>query len=305
MIAGIGALGRRWAGKGRRPFQRGNPVLALPAILLLATFYLLPNVLNLVLGFTDWNAFDQDIDFNGLDNFRRLASSGVLETAITTTLVFAVTVMVVQNLFGIGLALGLERTNRLNGILRTVFFIPVLISPVAAGYIFRGLLAPAGTVNGLLGGIVGEPVTIAWLGSREITLFVVALIQAWKGMGITMLIYLAGLAAIPREYEEAARVDGATGAQVVRRIKLPLLAPALTANLVLTLIGAIGAFDIILATTKGGPGRATAVINYVLYQQFSQGLFGMATAVNLVIFVMVLLASVPLIVYLRRREVQL
>jgi ABC-type sugar transport system permease subunit len=71
------------------------------------------------------------------------------------------------------------------------------------------------------------------------------------------------------------------------------------------MIGAIGAFDIILATTKGGPGRATAVINYVLYQQFSQGLFGMATAVNLVVFVMVLIASVPLIVYLRRREVQL
>jgi ABC-type sugar transport system permease subunit len=296
---------RRQTVLGPRPFRRANPVLALPAILLLAAFYLLPNALNLVLGFTDWNAFDEAIDFNGLDNFRRLASSGVLETAITTTLVFAVTVMVTQNLLGLALALGLERTNQVNGILRTVFFVPVLISPVAAGYIFRGLLAPGGTVNALLGTIAGEPVTVAWLGSREITLFVVALIQAWKGVGITMLIYLSGLAAIPGEYEEAARVDGANSRDVVRRIKLPLLAPALTANLVLTMIGAIGAFDIILATTKGGPGRATAVINYVLYQQFSQGLFGMATAVNLVVFVMVLIASVPLIVYLRRREVQL
>lgn len=301
----MGPLRRLWTGFGQRPFRRANPILALPAILLLAIFYLLPNLLNLVLGFTDWNAFRDPIRFVGLDNFRRLAATGVLGTAISTTLAFAVTVMVVQNVLGLGLALGLERTTRLNGLLRTIFFVPVLISPLAAGYIFRGLLAPSGTVNGLLGAAVGEPVTVAWLGSREFTLFVVALIQAWKGMGITMLIYLAGLASIPRELEEAARVDGANTRQVVTRIKVPLLAPALTANLVLTLIGAIGAFDIILSTTRGGPGRATAVINYVLYQQFAEGLFGMATAVNLVNFLMVLIASVPLIVYLRRREVQL
>jgi raffinose/stachyose/melibiose transport system permease protein len=289
----------------RRPFQRTHPILALPAVALLAVFYLLPNVLNLVLGFTDWNAVRDQIRFIGLENFERLTADDALGRAVGITLQFSIVTMVAQNLAALGLALALERTNRINGLFRTLFFLPVLISPLAAGFVFRGLLAPNGTVNGILSGISGQEFDFPWFGSIDLTIYVVALIQAWKGVGITMLIYVAGLLAIPHELEEAARVDGAGNLQVVSRIKLPLLAPALTANLVLTLIGAIGAFDVILATTRGGPGGSTAVINLVLYQYFAQGLFGMATAVNLVVFALVLLASVPLIVYLRRREVSL
>ena len=285
--------------------RRSELVLVAPAVVLLAAFYLLPNVLNLGLGFTDWSVYREGIRFNGLENFQRLLNTDTLGTAVFTTLVFALVVMVVQNILGIGMALGLERPTRLNMILRTIFFIPVLISPLAAGYVFRGLLAPAGTLNAALSAVTGAPVTISWLGSREFTLVVLALIQVWKGIGFTMLIYLAGLAAVPKELEEAARVDGAQGRQVVTRIKLPLLGPALTANLVLTLIGSLGAFDLILATTRGGPGRATTVLNMTLYQQFANGLFGLATAINLVMFVLIVIASVPLIVYLRRREVQL
>ncbi|MDQ6878054.1 MAG: sugar ABC transporter permease, partial [Candidatus Dormibacteraeota bacterium] len=285
--------------------RRSDLVLVAPAIVLLAGFYLLPNFLNLGLGFTDWSVYREGIRFNGLENFQRLVNTDTLGNAVGTTLVFAVVVMVVQNILGVGLALALERPTRLNGILRTIFFIPVLISPLAAGYVFRGLLAPEGTLNAALSTLMGAPVTIAWLGSREFTLIVLALIQVWKGVGFTMLIYLAGLAAVPTELEEAARVDGARGRQVVTKIKLPLLAPAMTANLVLTLIGSIGTFDIVLATTRGGPGRATTVLNMTLYQQFANGLFGLATAINLVVFVLIVIASVPLIVYLRRREVQL
>jgi ABC-type sugar transport system permease subunit len=289
----------------RRPMRRGTPWLVLPAVVLLVGFYLLPNLLNLVLGLTDWNAFRGEARFVGIDNFIQLAATDVLWNAVGTTLVFAAATVVIQNVLALALALALEATNRVNGLFRTIFFIPVLISPVAAGFVFRGLLAPDGTLNALLGTATGGPVEIEWFGSTEFTILVVAFISAWKWMGLTMLIYLAGLVAIPHEIEEAARVDGATEWNVVRRVKLPLLGPAITANVVLTLIGAIGAFDIILATTKGGPARSTNVINMVLYQFFGQGLFGIATAVNLVVFVMVVLAAIPLIVYLRRREVTL
>jgi raffinose/stachyose/melibiose transport system permease protein len=304
MTASPGVI-RSLVGVRQRGLRRGSPLLLLPAVVLLLAFYLLPNVLNLVLGLTDWNAFRSDIRFVGIDNFLRLAATDVLWSAVETTLVFAVATVVIQNVLALGLALALERTNRTNGLLRTIFFVPVLISPVAAGFVFRGLLAPDGTLNELLGGLVGSPVEIEWFGSTDFTIFVVAFISAWKWLGITMLIYIAGLVAIPNEIEEAARVDGANEWNLVSRVKLPLLAPAITANVVLTLIGSIGAFDVILATTKGGPARATSVINMVLYQYFGQGLFGIATAVNLVVFVMVVLASIPLIVYLRRREVAL
>jgi raffinose/stachyose/melibiose transport system permease protein len=296
---------RSTVGVRQRGLRRGSPLLLLPAVVLLLAFYLLPNVLNLVLALTDWNAFRGEIRFVGIDNFASLAATDVLWSAVGTTLVFAVATVVIQNVMALGLALALERTTRLNGLLRTIFFVPVLISPVAAGFVFRGLLAPDGTLNELLGGLVGSPVDIEWFGSTDFTIFVVAFISAWKWLGITMLIYIAGLVAIPHEIEEAARVDGANEWNLVSRVKLPLLAPAITANVVLTLIGSIGAFDVILATTKGGPARATSVINMVLYQYFGQGLFGIATAVNLVVFVMVVLASIPLIVYLRRREVAL
>jgi ABC-type sugar transport system permease subunit len=304
-MRGLTAPWRSAARVRGRGFQRGHWLLMAPAVLLLFALYLLPNTLNLVLGLTDWNTFRDQVRFVGDDNFRRLAATGTLWNAIATTLVFAAATVVVQNLLALGLALGLERTNRVNGIFRTMFFLPVLISPVAAGFVFRGLLAPDGTVNEIAGGILGTPIDVAWFGSSQFTIYVIAFIQAWKSMGLTMLIYIAGLLGINREVEEAARVDGAGEWQVIKGIKLPLLAPAITANVVLTLIGAIGAFDIILATTRGGPGRSTAVINMVLYQFFGQGLFGLATAVNLVVFAMVLLASVPLILYLRRREVSL
>ena len=298
-------VSRGFVATRRRGIARGTPWLMLPAVALLLGFYLLPNVLNFVLGLTDWNAFRDEIRFVGFDNFISLAETDVLWNAVGTTLVFAAAVVVMQNVMALGLALALETSDRTNGIFRTIFFIPVLISPVAAGFVFRGLLAPDGTLNELLGAVVGQPVEIEWFGSTEFTIFVVAFISAWKWLGITMLIYLSGLVSIPREIDEAARIDGANDWNVVRRVKLPLLAPAITANVVLTLIGAIGAFDVILATTKGGPARATSVINMVLYQYFGQGLFGIATAVNLVVFVMVILAAIPLIVYLRRREVTL
>jgi raffinose/stachyose/melibiose transport system permease protein len=283
----------------------GPLVLVGPATILLVSFYLLPNALNLALGFTDWNAYRSDIRFNGLENFERLSRTGVLGNAIATTLTFALVTMTVQNTVALTLALGLERTTWLNGLLRTIFFIPVLLSPLATGYIFRGLLAPGGTLNAALSLLTGQPVRVAWLGEPDLALPILSLIQAWKGVGFTTLIYLAGLAAVPKELEEAARVDGASTRQVVTKVKLPLLAPALTANLVLTLIGSISAFDIVLATTRGGPGRSTTVLNLELYQQFANGLYGMATAVNLVVFALIVLAAVPLMVFLRRREVQL
>jgi raffinose/stachyose/melibiose transport system permease protein len=120
-----------------------------------------------------------------------------------------------------------------------------------------------------------------------------------------MFVYIAGLKAIPYELVEAARVEGASSIQVLRRVKLPLLAPAFTFNITLTLIGALYIFDVVLAMTRGGPGRATEVLNMVVWRQFGTGAFGYATAFSTVLLIVILLVAVPLIFYLRRREVEL
>jgi multiple sugar transport system permease protein/raffinose/stachyose/melibiose transport system permease protein len=283
--------------------------LALPAIALVVLFFVIPNVLNFVLSFTDWSSRRPNPTFIGTPRFEELAEDEVVWNALWTTLRFAVIVMVVENVVAFLLALGLERPSRFNTVMRTVFFLPVLISPLAAGYVFLSILQTQGALNGFLGGftaLVGLPVPrIEWLADTTWTLVLVAAIHAWKYGGIHMLVYIAGLKAIPHEVVEAARMDGAGRWDLIRRVKMPLLGPAFTFNIALTLIGALSIFDIVIATTRGGPARSTEVLNMVVFSTFGSGRFSYATAVSLVLFVVILLVAFPLIWALRRREVVL
>ena len=276
--------------------------VAVPLTLFLVMF-VLPNLLNFGYALTDYSAFGSTVNFVGGANFADLAADGTLWRDMRTTLVYAVAVTLVQNGLGLVFALTLEKAGRLNRILRAVLFLPVLIAPLAVGYTFQALLAYDGALNQLLSTVAGHAVRIEWLGSLDWTLLVVALVHSWKWFGLTMLIYLAGLAAVPDDMVDAARIDGAGGWQRFRFVKFPLLAPAFTVNMVLTLIGAINTFDIVLATTAGGPAGNTEVLNIYIFQQFGTGAFGQATAMGLILFVTVLVIAVPLIAYLRRREV--
>ena len=134
-------------------------------------------------------------------------------------------VAIFQNVFGLGLALLLERDTPLNRALRVAFFIPVIMSALAVGYIFQALLKPDGALNGILGSLTGTTSTIAWLGSTTWTIVVVALIHAWKWMGLSMLIYLAGLKTISEDVLEAARIDGAGWWTTFRRDPVPAARP--------------------------------------------------------------------------------
>jgi raffinose/stachyose/melibiose transport system permease protein len=270
---------------------------------LFGLFFLLPNLLNLGYAFTDWSAFRPDVSFVGLENFKSLASDGTLWADLWLTVIYALAVTILQNGVALLLALGLEQSTRSNRALRAILFLPVLIAPLAVGYIFQGILSYDGVLNRLLSSLSGQEVRVEWLGSVHWSLFIVAIVHAWKWLGLSVLIYIAGLAAIPADVIDAARIDGASRWQVFRRIKFRLLAPAVTVNLTLTLIGALNTFDIVLATTRGGPARSTEVLDIYIFQQFGTGAFGQATAMSLVLFLTVVAIAVPLVVFLRRREV--
>ncbi|WP_366181034.1 sugar ABC transporter permease [Actinomyces timonensis] len=277
-------------------------VLVVPALAVIAVFFLTPTVYSFVYAFTDWSSFKSAINGVGLDNFADLARSGALRHALITTLIYAAGVAVVQNLFGLGLALLLERDTVLNKILRVVFFVPVVLSALAAGYVFRALLKPDGGVNQALSALVGHTVEIGWLNSTTWTLGVVIVIHAWKWMGMSMLIYLAGLKTIDGQVLEAAVIDGATPWQVLTRIRLPLIAPAITFNVTTALLGSMNSFDIVQATTNGGPGGSTELLNLFIYRTFGQGLYAQATTMSLVLFLTVVVLAFPVIGMLRRRE---
>jgi multiple sugar transport system permease protein/raffinose/stachyose/melibiose transport system permease protein len=140
------------------------------------------------------------------------------------------------------------------------------------------------------------------LGSTTWTILVVALIHSWKWMGLSMLIYLAGLKTINEDVLEAARLDGASPWTTFRHIRFPLLAAAVTFNVATALLGSMNGFDIVQATTGGGPARTTELVNIFIFRTFGQGLFAQATTMSLILFLVVVALAFPLIRTLRKRE---
>jgi raffinose/stachyose/melibiose transport system permease protein len=273
-----------------------------PAIAVLVVFFFVPTLFNFVYAFTDWSSFKTSIDFAGLDNITSLLQNGSLLADLRITLVYAVLVAVFQNLFGLVLALVLENDTRINRAARVAFFVPVVMSALAVGYIFQAFLKPDGALNAILGFVTGQHVAIAWLGSTTWTVLVVALVHAWKWMGLSMLIYLAGLKTISTDVLEAVRIDGAGWWKTFSTIRFPLLAPAVTFNVATALLGSMNGFDIVQATTGGGPGGSTELLNIFVFRTFGQGLFAQATTMSLMLFLMVAVLAFPVITLLRKRE---
>ncbi|GIE88625.1 carbohydrate ABC transporter permease [Actinoplanes regularis] len=266
--------------------RRTHPLwFLLPAYALLLVFFVLPTAYQFVYAFTDWSGFKASINPVGVENLTQLASDGTLFRALRITVVYAVLVAIFQNAFGFGLAVLLERDTLVNRICRTFFVVPVLMSALAVGYVFQALLKGTGL-----------------LADTTWTIVVVALIHAWKWMGLAMLIYLAGLKTIPEDVLEAARIDGASRWRAFWAIRVPLLAPAVTFNVATALLGSMNGFDIVQATTGGGPARTTELLNIFIYRTFGQGLFAQATTMSLVLFLLVTLMAFPVIYLLRRRE---
>lgn len=290
----------------RALLTKNYPVkFVLPAAIILVIFFFVPTVLNFVYAFTDWSAFKTTIEFNGLDNFTSLFSNGMLLRDLRITLIFAVCVAFFQNTFGLALAVFLEKDTIENQIARVLFFIPVLMSALAVGYVWQAMLKSNGAVNQILSAIVGHTVATPWLGSTTWSIVLVSAIQGWKWAGLAMLIYLAGLKTIDQDVLEAAAIDGANRWQIFWKIKFPLLAPALTFNVATSLLGSMNGFDTVQATTQGGPGGSTEILNLFVWRTFGQGLYSQSTMMSLILFIVVMIIAIPLIWYLRRREAKI
>ncbi|MFF5302116.1 carbohydrate ABC transporter permease [Streptomyces sp. NPDC013161] len=297
------APGKRQLVANRAPRKLHPYAFALPSIALVLVFFVLPFLANAFFAFVQWTGYSDTITWTGLTNFRFLNQLGILKHAITVTAVYAITAMAVQNTIGLALATALQRTNRVNSLFRSLFFIPVLISPLAAGYIWAAVLNAHGPLNAFLSAVLPGEFHYAWLGHDTTALLAVASIDAWKLSGLITLVYIAGLNRIPEQLLQAATLDGAG---VVRRfwsVKLPLLAPAVTFNVVVSLVGAFSALDVVFSTTAGGPGDATTLLNVAVYTQYGQSFFGTASALSFVVTLMVIVTAVPLMSWLRRREV--
>lgn len=284
---------------------KDNPYLLLiPAVVFITIFYITPNIMNYYYSFTDWSNFKEEINFVGLTNFKELFLQGDIFRYIFNTLEYAVFVAIMMNVVGLTLACALEKTSNVNSLFRAAFFLPILVSPIAAVYLFIAIYSPNGPINQLLGFLTGREINFGFLSSQTWTLFFITIIHAWKWFPITMVVYIAGLNAIPEDLIESAKIEGASYWKIFTKIKLPLLGPALTFNIVITLIGSLSAFEIVMPI-RGGPGGATTVLNYFVYLKYSTGNLGGTVAVSAVMLMLIVGLAIPFVLFLRSREVEL
>jgi len=288
----------------QRPRRTPSPYptwFYLPAAVIYAVLFLYPTVASLFFSLTRWTLFDAT--FIGLENFAQFFREPFLIQGLVNTLIYGSVTSGLKVVLGLLLAILLTAPIIGRGYLRAVVFFPVLVSTVGVGITFTVMMHPTqGMINEALAliGIKGP----GWLTDPRFALLSVALVDVWKGVGLATVIYIAGIASIPRDYYEASTIDGANGVQNFWNITLPLVRPATVTVVILSLIGGLRSFDLIWAMTRGGPGFTSDVIASVIYKQYQAGFYGLSTAGNVVLFVLVGIIIVPLAWWLNRGEVE-
>ncbi len=275
-------------GRARRrvhPARRVPWALALPAVAACFCLFILPALLGAGYAFTNWDGLTSP-KWLGLANFSEFFGNSESAEVLLHTLEIGVAYVIGVNLVGLGLAVGLESTLKSRGILRAVFFLPAVISPLVVAFIWKFMLDANGAINEALAAVGLGSLEKPWLGEPTLALASVVVVMIWQFAGYHMLIYSAGLQGIQAELREAAAVDGAGPWRRFRDITLPLLRPTMTISVALSTITSFMVFDQVIALTGGGPAGATETLGtYVYKQAFVNGRYGYSAAVALLLVI--------------------
>ncbi|MBB6512821.1 raffinose/stachyose/melibiose transport system permease protein [Gracilibacillus halotolerans] len=276
--------------------------LLLPALLIYALLFLYPTVVSFFFGFTRWTLTEWE--WIGFENFRMFFEEPSLMIGFKNTFIFAFLTAGLKVVVGIFLAVILTSKLKTKRFVRSTIFFPVLVSTIAVGITFSVLMHPSeGLINVVLGmiGIDGPD----WLGNPNLAIYSVALVDVWKGLGIATVILIAGMMSIPNDYYEAIQIDGGNKWNAFVHITLPLSRPAINTVVMLALIGGLRTFDLVWAMTGGGPGFSSDLIASIIYKQYQAGFYGLSTAGNVLLFLIVAIIVYPIFRFLNRKEVDL
>lgn len=275
----------------------------LPALALFAVFIFYPLLQGVKISFTNWDGYSQQYAWVGLEKYKLMFSDKKVIQTIQNTFIYGLGSTILQNLLGLAYALFLDQKLRGKGLVRTVVYLPVIISPLIMGYIsYFFFQYDGGALNDAMQ-LFGKD-AVDWLSNGSRAVWIIALVNTYQYMGIAMIIYLAGLQSISKSYYEAASIDGAGWWFRFKSITLPLLMPAITINVVLNIIGGLKLFDVIVAMTNGGPGYASQSLSTMMYNlYFARQDAGYAAALGNLMFAIICVISMTALVLLRRKEV--
>jgi raffinose/stachyose/melibiose transport system permease protein len=277
--------------------RRARPLIAygywwwaLPAILMVLAIHYIATAGGAFYAFTDWTGIG-DFNFIGLDNFKRIFEDPALIGSLKNTLFLAFGFLILTNLFGLLLALALNRSLKTRYLLRVLLFMPVVLSPLAVSYIWKFIFDFKGPLNGVIGWFGIEPKV--WLADPTLSLWAILVVMAWQTTGMCMVIYLAGLATVSQDIEEAAALDGAGTWRRFRNITVPSIRPSIAIASTLMLVQGLRVFDQVMALTGGGPAGATETLATQVYKQtFALSNFGFGAALALILTLVILVFSV-------------
>lgn len=277
----------------------------IPALLLILFFVLGPLLEAIRISFTQWNGYSQDYKYIGWRNYLKLFQDPNFRTAFRNTIIYGFGSTLLQNLLGLAYAVFLNTRFRGHSIVRTFIYMPVMISSLIMGYIIYFFVQYNGGIFNEIIGLFGkEP--IDWMANGNRGVIIITLMNSWQYVGISMVIYMAGLQNIPKMYLEAAEIDGASPWQRFCRITLPLLLPSISSAVVLNLIGGLKLYDIIISLSEGGPGFSThSLASYVSNQYFNAQNAGYSAAVGIFTFLFIMLVSNLFTTYFNRKEVDM
>ncbi|HIW32289.1 MAG TPA: sugar ABC transporter permease [Candidatus Paenibacillus intestinavium] len=290
---------------GRRSNEKIEfSLFTIPVLICVAIAFYIPFVMTIKYSLMEWNGISSSAKYIGLDNFKQIFSGDAnFASASWFTIKYAVLYIVLVNVIAIFLALLLNMKLKSTTWLRAAFFVPYILSLVIVGFIWKFIF-----MQGFesLGKSTGWAIfDLSWLGDPNLAFISILLVSIWQSVGFFLVIYIAGLQAIPDDLKEAAVVDGAGPVRRFFNITLPLLAPSITISVFMALTNSIKVFDVILSLTAGGPGGTTYSVAYDIYRTtFQDNMYGYGTAKAIVLFVAVLIITIIQLTLFKRREVE-
>ena len=263
-------------------------LMILPAFIGFVVLYIAPTIMSFLYSLTNWSVYNADIHFVGLKNFEKIFSDVKTVAALQHSVKYAILITIIQNGLAIVLAVLLNKKSKCANFVKSITFLPAVLSIMVVGYLFQYIMTSAdgGLLNMIIEFFGGRSVN--WLGDADIALYSVLITQVWQWTGWSMVIYIANLKSIDGSLYEAAEIDGATPFQKFTKVTLPLLYPAVSFNVLMSLIGGMKMFDAVFVMTKGGPGYATETIMTTLIREgFNSGRTAYACAFAVIFFIIV------------------